>query len=142
MPFGLGKSQRGRDHAQEFNDEVVGLIEPGVEVEGKLKSSGGLFRLNSHFKGEIRSEGVVVVADRGEVEGEIYAKLISISGKVKGNVHATDLVEIKEHGIVLGDIHTPVLDIKPGGFFSGHCQMPTPGPAKEPASELESKDQI
>jgi len=127
MPFGWGKSRRRRELA-ELPDDWVGWLEPGVELEGKLKVSAGLIRLNSHFKGEIYSEGAVVIPEQGEVEGEVRSKLVSVTGKVKGAVHASERLEIKEHGIVLGDIYTPCLVVDPGGFFVGQCHMPTPEP--------------
>lgn len=126
------KNQRRRQLAELLDDEMVGLVEPGVELEGKLKVTTGMIRLNAHFKGEIQSEGAIVVADQGEVEAEIHARNISIAGKVKGSVHATERIEIREHGVVLGDIYTPCLVVDPGGYFDGQCHMPTPDPHKQP----------
>jgi len=110
-------------------DDWVGWLEPGVEVEGKMRVSGGLIRLNTRFKGEIVSDGAVVVHDQGEVEGDIQSRVVSVTGKVKGSVHAKERLEIKEHGSVMGDIFTPCLMIDPGAFFDGQCHMPTPEPA-------------
>ena len=141
MAFGAAKSQRGRE-LSDLPDDWVGWLEPGVEVEGKMKVGTGLVRLNAHFKGEISSEGTVVVHDQGEIEGDIQARLISVTGKVKGNIHAKERLEIKEHGIVLGDIFTPSLLIDPGGFFDGQCHMPTPEPTTGEAKDAESKDHL
>jgi cytoskeletal protein CcmA (bactofilin family) len=138
MAFGLGKSRRRRELA-ELPDDWVGWLEPGVELEGKMKVSSGLIRLNTQFRGEIVSEGTVVVHDQGEIEGDIHTKVLSITGKVKGNVHATDRLEIKEHGIVLGDIYTPCLVVDPGGYFDGQCHMPTPEPEKQTATDRDSE---
>jgi cytoskeletal protein CcmA (bactofilin family) len=107
-----------------------------------MKVSSGLIRVNAHFRGEIRCEGTVVVHDQGEVDGEIYTKTISVTGKIKGNIHASELLEIKEHGVVLGDIYTPCLVVDPGGFFDGQCHMPTPEPAAQPADGLGTKNNV
>ena len=112
------------NHSGKIEAALAGYLEPGIEVEGKMKASAGTVRINAHFKGEIVSEGTIVIAEQGEVEAAIQARIISIAGKVKGNVHATERLEIKEHGVLLGDIHTPVLTIEPGGYFEGECQMP------------------
>ena len=139
MAFWSTKS-RNRDLA-ELPDDWVGWLEPGVELEGKLRIATGLIRLNSHFKGEIRSEGAVVIHDQGEVDGEVHAKVVSITGKLKGSVHASERLEIKENGVLVGDIYTPCLVIEPGGFFDGSCHMPTPEPTGVPtAGELDVKD--
>jgi cytoskeletal protein CcmA (bactofilin family) len=128
MPFGFGKSRRS---LPDLSGEWAGWLDPGVEIEGKMKVASGLFRLNTHFKGEITSEGAIVVHDQGEVDGDIRSRIISVTGKVKGNVHASERLEIKEHGVVLGSIYTPCLLVEPGGFFDGQCHMPTPEPAAQ-----------
>lgn len=131
MAFGLGKSSRQRQLTRLIDEDMVGLLEPGVEFEGKLTVSSGILRLNTHLKGQIESAATVIVADKGQFEGEVHTRLISITGMVKGNVHATERVEIKEHGIVNGDIYTPCLVVDPGGYFEGQCHMPLPEPPPE-----------
>ncbi len=131
------KTNQWRQVIDQFEEDIVGFLEPGVEFEGKVKvvPNSGLVRVNTHFKGEIDCEGKIVVADQGEVEADIHTKTISISGKVKGTIHASERLEIKEHGIVLGDIYTPCLVIEPGGYFDGQCHMPTPEPEKHAAHD-------
>ena len=115
MAFGMSKPTKRRRELSSLPDDWVGWLEPGVEVEGKMKVTGGLIRLNSLFKGGIVSDGTVVVHDQGEVEGDIQSQVVSVTGKVKGTVHAKERLEIKEHGIVMGDIYTPCLLVDPGG---------------------------
>lgn len=111
------------------NQELVGLLEPGLEFEGKMTVSSGMIRVNTHLKGEINCVGAVILAEQGEVEGEIHTRFISVAGKVKGTVHASEKIEIKSNGIVLGDLHTGSLVIEPGGYFDGQCHMPSPSAA-------------
>ena len=133
--------QRRRELAELLDEEMVALIEPGIELEGRFKFTSGMIRLNAHFKGEIQSEGSVVVADQGEVEAEIHARHVSVAGKVKGAIHASERMEIREHGVVLGDIYTPCLVIDPGGFFDGQCHMPTPAdPLKQSTKGSTTKE--
>jgi cytoskeletal protein CcmA (bactofilin family) len=144
MAFGISKTATRRREFNEPPGEWIGWIEPGIEMEGKMKVGAGLFRLNAHFKGDISSEGAVVIHDQGEIEGRVQAKVVSVTGKVKGEVHAAERLEIKEHGILLGNIFTPCLLIDPGGFFDGECHMPTPEPATAAEAapvEPETKDQ-
>ncbi len=139
MPFGIGKSKQRRQ-LPEMTDEYVAWLDAGVEVEGKVKFASGIIKLNTHFKGEITCEGMILVDDQGEIEGEMHTKLISVSGKVKGNVHASERLEIKEHGIVLGTLYTPCLVIEPGGYFDGQCHMPTPEPEKHATKNQDFQD--
>jgi cytoskeletal protein CcmA (bactofilin family) len=132
MAFGLGKTSRQRGLTRLIDQDMVGLLEPGVEFEGKLTVISGILRLNTHIRGQIESSATVIVAEKGQVEGEVHTRLISITGMVKGNVHATERVEIKEHGMVQGDIYTPCLVVDPGGYFEGQCHMPVPDPTPDP----------
>jgi cytoskeletal protein CcmA (bactofilin family) len=109
------------------NEEIVALLEPGIEIQGQIRVASGMVRLNCQFKGAIRSAGTIVVASQGDIEADIEAMQISIAGKVKGTVHASKQLKIEEHGILLGDAETPSLIVDPGAYFTGHCDMPTHG---------------
>ena len=135
MIFGSRKTRRSRELAELLDSDMVGLLEPGLEVEGHLRFTSGMIRLNGHFRGEITAEGTVIVAEQGEVEADIHARVVSIAGKVKGVVHASEQIEIKEHGVILGDIYTPCLVVDPGGFFEGQSHMPIPEPPKAQAGQ-------
>jgi len=137
MPFGFWKSRRRQ--LADLAGEWLGWLEPGVEVEGKMKVASGWIRVNTHFKGVINCDGTVVVHDQGEVEGEIHTRIISVTGKIKGDIHASERLEIKEHGVVLGAIYTPCLLVDPGGFFDGQCHMPTPEPAAQATHDVDAK---
>jgi len=130
MAFGLKKPARGHELGN-LPDDWVGWLEPGAEVEGNIKVTGGLIRLNARVTGNIASDSAVVIHDQGEVEGEVHARIVSVTGKLKGAVHADERLEIKGHGVVLGDIYTPCLLVDPGAFFDGACHMPAPEPVTE-----------
>jgi cytoskeletal protein CcmA (bactofilin family) len=120
------------------NEEIVALLEPGIEVEGQIKVASGMVRLNCQFKGAISSTGTIIVASQADIEADIDATQVSIAGKVKGNVRASRQLEITDQGILLGDVETPSLKVDPGAFFTGHCDMPTHGLEKSAASEVVS----
>lgn len=140
MALKLRELFRGRASEDLGDQELVGLLEPGLEFEGKMTVTSGMVRLNTHFKGAAHCSGALIVAEQGELEGEVHSRFLSVGGKVKGAVHATDKVEIKANGVVLGDIHTASLIIEPGGYFDGQCHMPTPVSENQPAeAEAEQK---
>ena len=142
MALKVGELFRTRSADPLGDQELVGLLEPGIEFEGKMTVSTGMVRVNTHLKGEIDCAGVVVLADQGEVEGVIRARYISIAGKLKGTIHASEKIEIKANGIVLGDIHTPSLVIEPGGYFDGQCHMPVPESANISEEPREAKHKM
>lgn len=135
MSFGL---PRAKGEAREVSKEdLVAMLAPGIELEGIMKLAMGTTRLDCHFKGEISSEGTIIVGDRGEVIANIRAKQISIAGTVKGNVCASKCLELKEHAILLGDVETPTLVIDPSACFAGHCHMPTVVSEESTSSQVE-----
>lgn len=138
----MGLSFLKRDNRQGLralpDEEVVAFLEPGIEIEGEMRVTGGLLRLNCQFRGEIYSEGTIIVPSQGDIEADIEALQISIAGKVKGKVRATERLEIKEHGILLGDVETPTLVVDPGAYFSGHCEMPTDEIERTAPDEVDS----
>jgi cytoskeletal protein CcmA (bactofilin family) len=136
MVFGLGRGLKGRKISELTKHGVVSVLEPGAEMEGKLAIGSGTARLNSHFKGEITGEGIILVTERGEVEAEIRAKSAVVVGKIKGSVHVSERVEIKERGVILGDIYTPVLVVEPGGYFDGQCHMPLQEPESSKIADV------
>ena len=126
LNIGKAKAQTGAGSG----DAVVFVSGPGTEFEGNLKAGPGTVHLNSAFKGKATSEGTIALGDSADVEAEISARVVSISGKLKGSAKAVERLEIRANGVVLGDISTPVLVVEPGGYFDGQCHMPIPGPDK------------
>ncbi len=120
-------------------EDLAGYFEPGVEIEGKLTISAGTVRINTHLRGDIVSNGSVIVAEQGEIEANIKAKIVSVAGKVKGSIETTERLEIKEHGVVLGDVHTRVLIVDAGGFFDGQCHMPMPEAEKQTVDSIDPR---
>lgn len=118
------------------NEQIVALLEPGIEIEGQIRVASGMVRLNCSFKGEIFSPGTVIVASQADIEADIEAAQVSVAGKVKGKIRASQQLEIKERGILLGEVETPSFIVNPGAYFSGRCDMPTQGFEKSAADEV------
>jgi len=140
MRFGLIRWQHRPELQALPNEEMIAVLEPGIEIEGRIKVASGMVRLNCQVKGTVCSTGTIIVASQGEIEADIQALQISIAGKVKGNVHASGQLAIKEHGVLLGDVETPSLVVDPGAYFNGHCDMPTHELEESVPNEVNSKD--
>jgi cytoskeletal protein CcmA (bactofilin family) len=142
MALKVGEIFRGRAADPLGEQELVGLLEPGIEFEGKMTVSSGLIRINTHVKGEVDCAGAVVVAEQGEVEGEIRSRFVSVAGKVTGTIRASEKIEIKANGVVLGDIHTASLVVEPGGYFDGQSHMPIPDLSSHAAEPEGAKKRV
>ncbi len=132
---------KGRAVQPRSGEELAGEIGPGIELEGNMKVSSGMVQINTIFKGTILSQGTVVIAEQGEMEGEVRGNLVVVLGKVKGAVHGNEQVQILAPGVVLGDLFTPSLVVERGAFFDGQCHMPAPsdGATIERQSKQEEK---
>ena len=115
--------------------EITALLGRGTSFEGKLHFEGRV-RIDGAFKGEIRSEDVLVIGDGAEVTAEIeVATVIVRGGVVTGNIRAKTALEIHSPARVVGNIHSPTVFIDRGVEFQGTCRMdPFDGkPAPKPA---------
>ena len=126
--------------------EIHALLGRGTEFEGVLAFEGRV-RIDGRFKGEIYSEGILILGDGAEVEAEVdVGTLIVRGGTLRGDVVASQLVEIHAEGAVHGDVRAPQIDIDKGCVFEGSVQMtggatpttrPPPSPTGEPAPPSE-----
>ena len=73
MAFGMSKLSTRRRDLSVLPDDWVACLEPGVEVEGNLKAASGCIRLNTRIKGDIVSEGAVVIREQCLVTGQSRA---------------------------------------------------------------------
>lgn len=109
--------------------DLNGFLDAGSRMNGELQFED-TFRIDGHFKGKIDASGDLVVGEGGEVDAEIKARRVFISGTVRGNVTAAERLEITSIGKVYADVRTPSLSIEDGAFFEGRCAMEPPGARK------------
>ncbi|MGA9884107.1 MAG: polymer-forming cytoskeletal protein [Candidatus Acidiferrales bacterium] len=119
------------DRNQSESSEWTGFLEEGVRLEGKLETSGTL-RIDSAMKGTLISEGVLILGEHAQVEGEIIGNRVIILGRFTGTIRAKGRVEIHPKAIVSAEVHTPCMVIEPGSVFDGECHMPQPGEGAKP----------
>ena len=109
------------------------LINEGTEIEGKVSFSGTVL-LNGRVRGEIISNDVLVVGEKGAVNASIHAGIVEISGEVVGNISASDRIELRANCRVYGDIEAPVVIIDEGALLEGQCRMTKGRPKDIPAA--------
>ncbi len=106
----------------DMSDEISTVLDKESSFEGKMTFEGTVL-INGKFKGEIFSDGSLVIGEGGYVEGTIEIGRIQIQGEVKGNINAKEKIEINAPAVVKGDISAPSLVIKEGAVFEGNCSM-------------------
>src|SRR5271154_5557168 len=105
--------------------KIETVIGEGAEVRGTLVVSGAVY-VNGHVKGNVESDGMITVGDKGEVEGDLKAPFVVVGGKLRGNVDASVKVDLLNTAMVGGDIRSPKLAVAEGAMFEGNCEMIKP----------------
>ena len=103
-------------------DEINAFLGTNTEFEGKLSFSGTV-RIDGRFKGEIRSDGTLIVGDSAVLEADIQVPHLVVCGEVRGNLYAAEKVEIHPPGKVFGNVQAPAVVIEEGVVFEGCCRM-------------------
>lgn len=103
-------------------DDITTILGRGSAFEGKLTFEGAV-RIDGRFKGEIVTEGTLIIGESADVEATIQAATVAVQGTVRGDVTATESLTIQAPAKVHGNLTTPVLTIERGSVFEGHCNM-------------------
>lgn len=111
---------------QEKEQEIGALsaiLGPGTQFEGKL-SFEGTVRISGEFRGEIYTNDILVVDSTADIEGQIEADEVIISGNVRGNIFAKTKVTMYPPAHFTGTVTSPSLSIDDGVVFEGASYMP------------------
>jgi cytoskeletal protein CcmA (bactofilin family) len=103
-------------------DTINAFLGKDTEFEGKLTFSGAV-RIDGRFKGEILTDGTLIVGETALLECDIQTTNINVCGEVRGNIVARNRIEIHAPGRVFGNISAPVVTLEEGVIFEGTCRM-------------------
>lgn len=98
---------------------VPSIISSDLVVTGTLISTGDI-QIDGRVEGDVRSVGLVI-GDKAEIHGEIFAEDVTVRGKVVGRIRARKvLLAATSH--VEGDILHEAFAVESGAFFEGNCR--------------------
>jgi cytoskeletal protein CcmA (bactofilin family) len=103
-------------------NDVHTILGPESSFEGKLVFEGTV-RIDGNFKGQIKTDNVLVIGPGARVEANLDVGSVVINGEVIGDVVARQVVEIHSPGKLRGNVATPQLMIAKGVIFEGSCKM-------------------
>jgi cytoskeletal protein CcmA (bactofilin family) len=101
------------------------FIGAGALFEGTLHLQGD-FRIDSEFRGELTTEGTIVVGPSGSVVGDLRAREVEVFGAVVGDIHARRQLVLRAGARLHGNIETACLEIERHAFFKGGTSMTEP----------------
>ena len=101
----------------------VAHIGKSVVVKGELSGSEDLY-VDGEVEGsiELRNQSLTL-GPNSKIRATVFAKEVSIHGKVDGNVTATNKVELKKSAVFNGDISTQRIVVEDGAFFKGSIDI-------------------
>ena len=106
-------------------EKVSTVLSGSTSFNGVMRFRSSL-KINGVFKGEIISEGFLIIGEGANVKANIKAESVIIAGEVKGNVEAKERLELLSTGKLYGNIRTKKLKMADGVIFEGKCEMIRP----------------
>lgn len=103
--------------------QLTALLDQGAFFEGRLTFEGTV-RIGGQFKGEIFTKDTLVINPGAQVEAQIEADIVIISGHLTGNVFARRRVIMHPPAVFRGTVTSPSLRIDEGVMFEGASYMP------------------
>jgi cytoskeletal protein CcmA (bactofilin family) len=105
------------------SSKIDTLVGQGVEITGDIKFQGGL-HLDGRITGNVTTvdsaEGsVLVISDRGCVEGDVHVAYAVINGEVIGNVYASEKLELSTKARISGNVEYNLLEMASGAEING-----------------------
>jgi len=101
--------------------DIAAFLGKGTECEGRL-SFQKTVRIDGHLKGEIFSQGTLIVGEEAMIEATIHTSTIVISGEIHGDITASTRIEIHAPAKVIGNIQAPAVVVDEGAFLEGMIQ--------------------
>lgn len=118
-----------------------------ISIEGQIRGTEHLI-IEGSMKGNVQMEKHnFTVGANGQVEGEVRAQNVSISGQLKGTITAIGKVEVTKEADFFGDIKAKSISVEDGAYFKGsielsrepHRKSAFAGAAKGPSSPEPAK---
>ena len=115
---GVGQSPIPAKHAGR-SGVVPSIVSADLTVTGSLNTTGDM-QIDGIVEGDVRSMGLVI-GERAEVHGEIWAEDVTVRGRVIGRIHARKIL-LCATSHVEGDILHEAFAVETGAFFEGSCR--------------------
>jgi len=103
-------------------EKEITFLGKDTEFHGKLRFEGTL-RIDGYIKGEIISDGNLMVGHDALIEGDMHVAYVVINGEVHGNIRADQRVDLRAPAKVFGNILAPVVVMDEGVIFEGTTRM-------------------
>src|SRR3954469_14457729 len=98
-------------------------IGPSLTITGEVISQEDI-TVHGRINGQIRmQEGALLVAPKGNVDGDVEGTNVTIHGPVAGNIAAATRIELTATANVTGTLTTTSIVLQDGAVFNGIIDM-------------------
>lgn len=115
------------------------LVGEKTTIRGDIIFAGGLHidgRVEGSIKAEQAEDGLLVISERGVVDGEVDVPSVVIDGRLTGDLTARNRVELREHARIDGNIRYGAIRMELGAQVNGKLESdvkPSQPAAPKPA---------
>jgi len=103
-------------------DKVDTLIGQQTELHGNIEFCGGL-HVDGKIKGNVIADNqaatLLVLSDKGIIEGEIRAPCLVVNGLVIGDIYASERVELAANARITGNVYYQRIEVAMGAEVNG-----------------------
>jgi cytoskeletal protein CcmA (bactofilin family) len=94
-----------------------------ISIEGQIRGEEHLI-IEGSMKGNVQMEKHnFTVGANGQMDGEVRAQNVSISGQLKGTINAMGKVEVTKEADFYGDIRAKSISVEDGAYFKGSIEL-------------------
>lgn len=105
------------------SSEEKTVVGKQISIEGSICGKENLL-IEGSMKGKIElEEHQVTVGSRGQVEAEIHAKDVTISGRMTGNIQALGKVQITKEAEFNGEVKAKQFSVEDGAYIKAVIEL-------------------
>ncbi len=103
-------------------DSSFSIINAGTSIDGNIETTSDI-KIEGKLKGNLKTQGKLILSGGGKIFGEIHAKSADIAGSVEGKIIIDEVLSLKASARMESEITTNKLAVEPGAVFTGTCTM-------------------
>jgi cytoskeletal protein CcmA (bactofilin family) len=98
------------------------VIAADAKIGGSIMAMQDL-EIAGIVRGDVECHARLIIADTGEVHGQVIARELVVEGLIEGDVEVSGRLSIGSTGRLLGDASARSVSIEEGAIVSGACSM-------------------
>lgn len=123
------------DNGLKVSNEL-NFLGSGTYVDGTVEAKGSL-RIDGKVKGAVKAGDTLTIGARGEISGEVHARMAVVGGKIEGDIRVEEKLVLEANSILIGNLKAKKLVIDEGAFFQGKSVMDAKKQMKKETTPLD-----